>query len=305
MTWVWKLPRIVIDQFPAPRRSRLPRPTDRKAWRHAETDLRHEPDPGRLHRRARRRPRLERAERRAVSVVAQPGVGDRAVDVRAQAVGGDEFPLADRRPAARRHPGADRVRAELAGHAEGGVLLDDRQGRLEHPPGHRRRCSGDHPTQGRRRRADEDRWRNARWGGHAGRAGRRVRDRHPSGAGGRRHTVLHRAGQLGEPEPGGDADVFRRRGPDQVRDEAVSAIPAVERSRLPAGLRFHGLRHSYATWLVSDGVPINVVSRLMGYEQISTTLNRYTHDARDYADLRVRAAFAGLAADDLLTSGES
>jgi len=32
--------------------------------RHAETDLRHEPDPGRLRRRARRRPRLERAERR-------------------------------------------------------------------------------------------------------------------------------------------------------------------------------------------------------------------------------------------------
>jgi integrase len=49
-------------------------------------------------------------------------------------------------------------------------------------------------------------------------------------------------------------------------------------------------------------VPINVVSRLMGHEQISTTLNRYTHDARDYADLRVRAVFAGLAADDLLTS---
>jgi integrase len=81
--------------------------------------------------------------------------------------------------------------------------------------------------------------------------------------------------------------------------------PAVERSGLPAGLRFHDLRHGYATWLVSDGVPINVVSRLMGHEQISTTLNRYTHDARDHADLRVRAVFAGLAADDLLTSGES
>ena len=40
-------------------------------------------------------------------------------------------------------------------------------------------------------------------------------------------------------------------------------------------------------------------------EQISTTLNRYTHDARDYADLRVRAVFAGLAADDLLASGKS
>ncbi len=81
--------------------------------------------------------------------------------------------------------------------------------------------------------------------------------------------------------------------------------PAVERSGLPAGLRFHDLRHSYATWLVSDGGPINVVSRLMGHEQISRTLNRYTHDARDYADLRVRSVFDGLAADDRLTSGES
>jgi hypothetical protein len=48
-----------------------------------------------------------------------------------------------------------------------------------------------------------------------------------------------------------------------------------------------------------------VVSRLMGHEQISRTLNRYTHDARDYADLRVRSVFDGLAADDRLTSGES
>jgi hypothetical protein len=43
----------------------------------------------------------------------------------------------------------------------------------------------------------------------------------------------------------------------------------------------------------------------MGHEQISTTLNRYTHDARDYADLRVRAVFAALAAVDLLTSDGS
>ncbi|HEX6500561.1 MAG TPA: tyrosine-type recombinase/integrase [Micromonosporaceae bacterium] len=43
------------------------------------------------------------------------------------------------------------------------------------------------------------------------------------------------------------------------------------------GLRFHDLRHSYATWLVSDGVPLNEVARVMGHEQISTTLDRYTH----------------------------
>src|SRR5436190_19559901 len=75
-------------------------------WRHAETDLWHEPEPGRLHRRARRRPRLERAERRAVPVVVRPGGGDGPGAVRAQTVADDERPLADRRPAAWRHTGA-------------------------------------------------------------------------------------------------------------------------------------------------------------------------------------------------------
>src|SRR5580700_5186742 len=66
-------------------------------WRRAETDLRHEPDPGRLHCRTRRRHRLERtAERRTVRVVARPGAGERPVAVRAQAVGDDELLLADR-----------------------------------------------------------------------------------------------------------------------------------------------------------------------------------------------------------------
>jgi hypothetical protein len=39
------------------------------------------------------------------------------------------------------------------------------------------------------------------------------------------------------------------------------------------GLRFHDLRHTYATWLVSDGVPINDVASVLGHEQTSTTLN--------------------------------
>src|ERR687889_1852207 len=116
-------------------------------WRHAQTDLRHEREPGRLYRRPRRRPRLERTERRAVPMVVRPGGGDRPGAVWAQIVGDDELPLADRRPAAWRHTGADRVRPPLARHAEGGVLLDDQRGRLERPPGHRRRCYRDHPAQ--------------------------------------------------------------------------------------------------------------------------------------------------------------
>ncbi|GAA4574298.1 hypothetical protein GCM10023176_41060 [Micromonospora coerulea] len=61
------------------------------------------------------------------------------------------------------------------------------------------------------------------------------------------------------------------------------------------GMRFHDLRHAYATWLVTDGVPVNLVQRVMGHEQASTTLNRYTHTPDDYA-ARVLAAFDSSAA---------
>jgi integrase len=64
----------------------------------------------------------------------------------------------------------------------------------------------------------------------------------------------------------------------------------------PGGLRFHDLRHSYATELVTRGVPVNDVQAVMGHEKPSTTLNLYTHQA-DGHDKRVRDAFA----DDPLT----
>src|ERR671921_696109 len=88
--------------------------------RHAEIDLWHEHEPGRLHRRARRRPWLERAERRAVPVVVRPGGGDGPGAVRAQTVGDDELPWAARRPAPWPHTGEDGFRPPVAGHAEGG-----------------------------------------------------------------------------------------------------------------------------------------------------------------------------------------
>ncbi|MGH4010337.1 MAG: tyrosine-type recombinase/integrase [Pseudonocardiaceae bacterium] len=48
------------------------------------------------------------------------------------------------------------------------------------------------------------------------------------------------------------------------------------------GLRFHDLRHSYATWLVDDGVPVNMVQRVMGHERSSTTLDLYTRRTNDH-----------------------
>ena len=55
----------------------------------------------------------------------------------------------------------------------------------------------------------------------------------------------------------------------------TAAVHHVARNQA-GGLRFHDLRHSYATWLVDDGVPPNMVQRVLGHEHASTTLDLYT-----------------------------
>ena len=62
--------------------------------------------------------------------------------------------------------------------------------------------------------------------------------------------------------------------------------------------------HTYATLLVTDGVPINLVQRVMGHERASTTLNRYTHTPDDYA-ARVLQAFEDSAASLLPPAAET
>jgi integrase len=55
--------------------------------------------------------------------------------------------------------------------------------------------------------------------------------------------------------------------------------PQWERVRKTAGLddlRFHDLRHTYASLLISDGVSLNVIGRLLGHTQAQTTM-RYAH----------------------------
>jgi integrase len=42
-------------------------------------------------------------------------------------------------------------------------------------------------------------------------------------------------------------------------------------------IRFHDLRHSHASNLLRDGVPVNVVSRRLGHAEPSITLNVYSH----------------------------
>lgn len=42
-------------------------------------------------------------------------------------------------------------------------------------------------------------------------------------------------------------------------------------------LRIHDLRHTFASWLIAAGVPMNVVQYLLGHESIKTTVDTYSH----------------------------
>jgi len=96
---------------------------------------------------------------------------------------------------------------------------------------------------------------------------------------------LVRAGLLGSVTPEGpkfvghwiDDDGERHR---QTFETEPAAVKHVARGQA-GGLRFHDLRHSYATWLVDDGVPPNMVQRVMGHERASTTLDLYTRRTDD------------------------
>jgi hypothetical protein len=89
-----------------------------------------------------------------------------------------------------------------------------------------------------------------------------------------------RAGLLGAVVAAGDK--FEAHWTDATGAALVELLPtqaqAVQHvARFQAGgLRFHDLRHSYATWLVDDGVPPNMVQRVMGHERSATTLDLYT-----------------------------
>ena len=50
-----------------------------------------------------------------------------------------------------------------------------------------------------------------------------------------------------------------------------------ERASLPPTLRFHDLRHTFATLMLSNGANLNVVQETLGHSQASMTLNVYGH----------------------------
>lgn len=56
-------------------------------------------------------------------------------------------------------------------------------------------------------------------------------------------------------------------------------------------IKFHGLRHSFATRLVSSNVDIKTVASILGHSDASTTLNVYTHSSDSARSLATAKAF--------------
>lgn len=60
-------------------------------------------------------------------------------------------------------------------------------------------------------------------------------------------------------------------------------------------IRLHDLRHTHASQLIKDGVPIKIVQERLGHSRASYTLDRYVHAMRDIQDEAVAAIERGYA----------
>jgi integrase len=85
------------------------------------------------------------------------------------------------------------------------------------------------------------------------------------------------------------AELWKRRGTGRIHRPSWRS-PGKPRE----GLRFHDLRHSYASWLIASGVPITDAQKVMGHENPQTLLGIYAHVQEGSRDriLHALAAFS-------------
>jgi integrase len=69
--------------------------------------------------------------------------------------------------------------------------------------------------------------------------------------------------------------------------------PLLKRAGLPR-VRFHDLRHTFATVLLSRGTHPKVVQEMLGHENISQTMDTYSHVLPDMQDGAIRAMESAL-----------
>ena len=62
-----------------------------------------------------------------------------------------------------------------------------------------------------------------------------------------------------------------------IADDKKRAKEEERAPYIPDGVRFHDLRHTHATILLSQGVSLKVVQERLGHESITTTGDIYAH----------------------------
>jgi integrase len=82
--------------------------------------------------------------------------------------------------------------------------------------------------------------------------------------------------------------------PSNLRNRSFTRIKA--RSDVREDLRFHDLRHTCATLLLSEGVNVKVVSELLEHASITITLNTYSHVLPEMQDSAADAMEGALGA---------
>ena len=65
----------------------------------------------------------------------------------------------------------------------------------------------------------------------------------------------------------------------------------LKRAGLPR-IRFHDLRHTFATMALQNGVDVKTVSSMLGHYDAGFTLRTYTHATRQKQDEAAQAIFA-------------
>ena len=80
--------------------------------------------------------------------------------------------------------------------------------------------------------------------------------------------------------------------PSNLRNRSFKRVKT--RSGVREDLRFHDLRHTCATLLLSDGVNVKVVSEMLGHASIAITLNTYSHVLPDMQDSAAEVMEAAL-----------
>ncbi len=75
--------------------------------------------------------------------------------------------------------------------------------------------------------------------------------------------------------------------PSNLRNRSFAKL--LKRADLPGDTRFHDLRHTCATLLLTRNVNPKIVSEMLGHSNISITLDTYSHVLPDMQDGVARA----------------